>query len=86
MFRFINCQGRQAWVKLHTVICIYENEERNGLFTVQTIGSVWTVNKPTVMRLLAKLKAREQAEDDDDPDWWKHGRPNPLDREDDEST
>lgn len=85
MFRFVNAQGRQIWVKLNTVIGIYEHVEKDGNFTVQTIGSIWTVNKAVVMRLLTKLKARDE-DDGDDPDWWKHGRPNPADREDDDES
>lgn len=83
MFRFINTQGRQIWVKLHTVLSIFENEEMDGTFTLQCTGSTWTMNKSDVMRLLAKFKG-SGTDEADDPDWWKHGRPNPLDREDDE--
>lgn len=82
MFRFVNTQGRQVWIKLHTVICIFELDD--DAFTVQCVQSLWTMRKVDVVRLLAALESKEEEALGDDPDWWKHGRPNPLDREEEE--
>ena len=83
MFKFINSKGKPVWVKLSTVICIYQQDD--GDYVIQTIGSIWITSERWAFQLLAKLQDRDTAENNkQDDDWWKHGRPNPLDSEEEE--
>ena len=84
MFRFVNTQGRRIWIRLGTVLAIFENEEKDGTFTLQCTGSCWTMHEKDALRLVDRLNEYFRDEEDEDPDWWKHGRSNPLDREEDE--
>lgn len=83
MFHFINTQKRKIWIRLSTVIGVFEDEE--GTYTVQCTGSMWTMKWRDARRLIEALERYHGNTENNDPDWWKNGGPNPYDSEQEDS-
>jgi len=81
LFKFINGVGKPVWILPESVLCMYVDVD--GLYVIQCLRTLWTMNKEDFYRLLEVVNKLGQSHDQEG-DWWKNGKPNPLDNEEDE--
>jgi len=78
LFKFTNGIGKPVWILPESVLCMYIDGD--GCYVIQCLRTLWTTNKEDFYCLLEVVNTLGQSHDQEG-DWWKNGKPNPLDNE-----